>query len=283
MPGGVIVDPPRVGTEVPATVTTPSRAAAWYRPGGPLRAFLGELLLVGLLLCVYQLVRHLAGGHPQVATRHADLVWTVERALWLPDEAQVQRWGLQWPHAARLANLYYVAMHFPGTGLAMVWLWWRHRAGYLRMRTELVLLTATGLVLHVLFPLAPPRLVSSFGVVDTMLSVGPSAYPPGTGGFANQFAAMPSLHVGWAVLVAVAVIRMGRSRWRWLVLLHPALTTFVVVLTANHYWLDGLVATALLGLAVLAVGRCERVARRPGGGAARTRAALSPAALSPPR
>lgn len=278
MPGGVIADPARVGTEVPAAVTTPSRAAPWYGPGGPLRAFLGELLLVGLLLGVYQLVRHLAGGHPQVATRHADLVWSVERILRLPDEADVQRWGLQWPHTARLANLYYVAMHFPGTALAMVWLWRRYRAGYLRMRTELVLLTAAGLILHVLFPLAPPRLVGSFGVVDTMLSVGPSAYPPGTDGFANQFAAMPSLHVGWAALVAVAVIRVAGSRWRWLVLLHPALTTVVVVLTANHYWLDGLVATAVLGLAVLAVGQCERGARRTGGNPTRARCAVSSAA-----
>jgi hypothetical protein len=229
---------------------------AWLGPGRPVRAFLAELLLVGLLIGVYEVVRHLAGGHPQVAARHADWVWTVERAAMLPDEAKAQRWSLQWPHTARLANLYYVGVHFPGTILAMVWLWLRHRAGYLRMRTELVLLTATGLVLHVLFPLAPPRLVPAFGTVDTMLAVGPSAYPPGTGGFANQFAAMPSLHVGWALLVAVAVIRSVRSRWRWLALLHPALTMAVVVVTANHYWLDGLIAIALLGLAVYAVGRC---------------------------
>jgi hypothetical protein len=273
--GRAVADPPRVAATVPTPAAVPRRAATWMRPGGPVRAFVAEVLLIGLLIAGYQVVRHLAGGHPGVAARHADLVWSIERALRLPDEAQVQRWSLDWPHVARLANVYYVGMHFPGTLLAMVWLWLRHRPGYLRMRSELVLLTAAGLVLHVLFPLAPPRLVPSFGTVDTMLSVGPSAYPPGTDGFANQFAAMPSLHVGWATLAAIAVIRAARGRWRWLVLLHPALTTVVVVVTANHYWLDGLVATALLGVAVLAVGRCERGARSPCGDPARARAALS--------
>jgi hypothetical protein len=67
----------------------------------------------------------------------------------------------------------------------------------------------------------------------------------------NQFAAMPSLHVGWALLIAVGLIAATRTRWRWLWLLHPAFTTLVVVATANHYWLDAIVGCALLGLAVL--------------------------------
>ncbi|MFD0741125.1 phosphatase PAP2 family protein [Phytohabitans flavus] len=78
---------------------------------------------------------------------------------------------------ARLANLYYVGVHFPGTIAAMVWLWVRHRPDYLRMRTEMAVLTGAALFVHVIFPLAPPRLVSGFGMVDTMISTGPSAYP----------------------------------------------------------------------------------------------------------
>jgi hypothetical protein len=218
-----------------------------------LRAFFAELLLIVLLITVYQGVRHLAIGHFGEAARHAEWVWRLERALWLPNEATIQRWVLGWPDSARLANLYYVGVHFPGTTVALVWLFLRHRAIYLRTRTELVLLTSAGLVVHVLFPLAPPRLVHDLGMVDTMLAVGPSAYSSPNTGFANQYAAMPSLHIGWAILVAVAVIRASSSRWRWLVVLHPALTTTVVVVTANHYWLDGIVAALLLGTAVLLV------------------------------
>jgi hypothetical protein len=265
--GELVTEPLEAATEAlsaadaPAATTTASRIASWLGPGGPLRAFLAELLLIGVLLAVYQLVRHLAGGHPEAAARHAHDVWHAERSVLLPDEADVQRWGLRWRPAARLANLYYVGVHFPGTALAMLWLWLRDRVGYLRMRTELVLLTGSGLVLHVLFPLAPPRLMPGFGTRDTMLAVGPSAYPSDTGGYANQFAAMPSLHVGWALLVAVAVIRTTRGRLRWLALLHPVLTLAVVVVTANHYWLDALAATALLGAAVYIVGRGRTAAR----------------------
>jgi len=203
--------------------------------------------LIASMMVIYQGIRHLADGQMGVAFRHADWVWEVERAFRLPSEAVIQHWVLDWAGAARLANLYYVGVHFPGTIAAMVWLWLRHRPDYLRMRTEMAVLTAAALFVHVIFPLAPPRLVGSFGMVDTMILTGPSAYPDNsTAGVANQFAAMPSLHVGWALLVAIAVIRVSGSRWRWLALIHPALTVSVVVITANHYWLDGIVAGLLL-------------------------------------
>jgi hypothetical protein len=95
------------------------------------------------------------------------------------------------------------------------------------------------------FPLAPPRMMH--GWVDTGVQLGQSVYGPSThSGIANQFAAMPSLHVGWAAMVAIAMIMVTRSRWRWLWIAHPVVTFAVVVLTANHYWLDGLVALTLL-------------------------------------
>ncbi|MGH3804215.1 MAG: phosphatase PAP2 family protein, partial [Pseudonocardiaceae bacterium] len=97
-----------------------------------------------------------------------------------------------------------------------------------------------------LFPLTPPRLAPELSFVDTMHAVGPSAYPPGDDGIANQYAAMPSLHVGWALLVAIVVTRLATSRFRLLVWIHPAATLFVVVVTANPYWMDGLVASAIL-------------------------------------
>jgi hypothetical protein len=210
-------------------------------------------MLIALLLSVYQGVRHLAIGHLGEAMHNADWVWRLERAIYLPNEATIQEWVLNWSDAARLSNLYYVGLHFPGTAIALVWLFLRHRAVYLRTRTELVLLTIGGLLVHVMFPLAPPRLVPDLGMVDTMLVVGPSAYSSPNTGFANQYAAMPSLHIGWAILVAVAVLRASSSHWRWLIVLHPVLTTTVVVATANHYWLDGIAAALLFGLAMLLV------------------------------
>jgi hypothetical protein len=70
-------------------------------------------------------------------------------------------------------------------------------------------------------------------------------------GITDQLSAMPSVHIGWAVLVAAAVITVSQSRWRWLVLLHPLITAYVVVVTANHFWLDGVAALFVLGASYL--------------------------------
>lgn len=245
----------------PQKAPPPVRLGSGRSRAARVRELVIEVVLIASMMVIYQGIRHLADGQMGVAFRHADWVWEVERALRLPSEAMIQEWALSWGATARLANLYYVGVHFPGTILAMVWLWIWHRSDYLRMRTEMAVLTGAALFVHVIFPLAPPRLVSGFGMVDTMILTGPSAYPDNsTDGVANQFAAMPSLHVGWALLVAIAVIRVTTSRWRWLALAHPLLTVTVVVVTANHYWLDGIVAGLLLVGAIRLVGLRTRYA-----------------------
>ncbi|WP_396445361.1 phosphatase PAP2 family protein [Actinomadura sp.] len=229
---------------------------------GRLRPLATEAGLLAILFAFYKWGRTVIEHGPGQAMANAHRLWGFERQ-WLPSEIDLQRWALGWDHTAFLANVYYVGVHFPGTALLLVWLYVRHRPSYGRVRNELVVLTAAGLVVHTLFPLAPPRL-AGVGAVDTMLAVGPSAYPAAADGIANQYAAMPSLHVGWALLVAVAVVRTSRSRWRWVVALHAPVTVLVVVVTANHYWLDGIVAAVLLAgsmALVAAAGRVRRVRR----------------------
>ena len=98
-----------------------------------------------------------------------------------------------------------------------------------------------------LLPVTPPRLLTSLGMVDTGHAGGISIYQaPVLGSMSNEYAAMPSLHVGWALLIAVVLIAACRTRWRWLWLLHPVATVFVVVSTANHYWLDGIAGAGLV-------------------------------------
>jgi hypothetical protein len=87
------------------------------------------------------------------------------------------------------------------------------------------------------------------GFIDTAAVVGPDPYALGISGGANQLAAMPSLHVGWAVLVALGVVWIGSSARRRLILVHPIMTLAVVVLTANHYWIDAIAAVAIVGAA----------------------------------
>ncbi|MGW1161345.1 phosphatase PAP2 family protein [Streptomyces sp. NPDC002513] len=225
-------------------------AAAIRRP--PL---VRELLLVAGLFLVYKLGRQLANGHTVEAYRNAHRVWHWERSLHLPGEGAVQSALLHGDTLVRAANLYYVAVHFTATAAFLVWLYLRRPGHYLWARRVLALVTGAALALHLTFPLAPPRMLDVAHLMDTGQVYGPTVYEaqPETDSMANQFAAMPSLHFGWALMVAIGLIAATRSRLRWLWLLHPLLTLVVIVGTANHYWLDAIAASALLGLALAVV------------------------------
>jgi len=218
-----------------------------------LRALL-EVALVLALFEFYRFGRLLARGEESAAYGHALQVHHLERLLHLPSEASVQ--GLV-PSDALLhaANLYYVSVHFPAMIAFLVWGYlFRPRAEYVWARNILIALTGAALVVHVLYPLAPPRMFPQWGFVDTMVTFGPNAYAGTSGAMANQFAAMPSLHIGWAALIAFVVHRTGPRWLAWTATVHVVITVLVVVVTANHYWLDGVVALSLLAVSILVVG-----------------------------
>jgi outer membrane biosynthesis protein TonB len=122
---------------------------------------------------------------------------------------------------------------------------------YLWIRRSLVILTSAALLGHLAFPLAPPRMLPQLGFVDTGILYDMSVYGAhGANSLANQYAAMPSLHVAWAALVAVGLIVSTNVWWRWFWLIHPVITLAVVVVTANHYWLDGIIGIILLAIAL---------------------------------
>jgi hypothetical protein len=189
-------------------------------------------------------------GDIREASANARNVWHLERVLQLPSEQVVQSWLLHSHALTRLANEFYAFVHFPATVAFLVWMWVWRPAFYLGARRSLALVTALALVIHISYPLAPPRLVPSLHMLDTAALVGPAVYgDPRTDTLTNQFAAMPSLHIAWSVIVALALIRSTRSRWRWLWIMHPTVTTLVVVATANHYWADGVAAGLLVATA----------------------------------
>jgi hypothetical protein len=232
--------PARPGANPPTTPPTANRSA------GRIRA-LRELILIAAMWGAYSLGRLVADGHVSAAFANARRVWDFERILYLPSEAAFQQVLLHSEALVRSANVYYAAVHFPATAAFLLWLYLRRPAHYLWARRALAGVTAAALVVHLIFPLAPPRMLATAGMIDTGHAYGPSVYgSPASDALANQYAAMPSLHVGWSVLVAVGLITATRTRWRWLWLAHPAITLAVVVGTANHYWLDGIVAGAIV-------------------------------------
>jgi hypothetical protein len=221
---------------------------------------------VTVLFCGYKLGRVAAGGHVPEAFGNAHRIWDLERSLHLPSEVSAQAVLLHGRTLTEAANTYYATVHFPATLLFLLWMFFRRPDHYVWIRRVLTALTAAGLLLHVLFPLAPPRMLSGVGLVDTARLYGPEVYGPDTDTLVNQYAAMPSLHIGWASVIAIGLIVSTRSRWRWLWLAHPFVTVVVVVGTANHYWADGIVAGALLAV-ILSVLRPVPAAPEPIAGA----------------
>ncbi|MEV7397134.1 phosphatase PAP2 family protein [Aeromicrobium sp. NPDC092404] len=226
--------------------------------------WLGQVVIVAGSWLFYLLCRHVFEGSGRIAHEHAEDVWSFERTLRLPSEARLQDWVLGSDTAVRGINAIYQHVHFPVMLVTLVALYVRRREVYRWFRDVLLLTTGLALVGHIAYPLAPPRLEPGLGMVDTGLEFGQSTYAgePGTG-FTNQLAAMPSMHVAWAALVAVAVIVCLRTRWRWLAPSYAALILFVVVVTGNHYWLDGIVGLVLLAFSLVVLrGRLEP-AQRP--------------------
>lgn len=211
-----------------------------------------ELAIISALYFAYRFGRLIGLGREDVARAHAELVHQAERFLRLPSEAAVQGAVSHIPDVYEMANRYYVTLHFP---LIIAFLLWgffaRPRPHYIWARNLLIVQTSLALAIHIAFPLAPPRMFPEWGFVDTMHVFGPNAYGGASASIANQYAAMPSLHIGWAVLIAVVLVRTAPRPLAALGIVHAALTVFVVVITANHWLLDGLVAVGLLGVGLI--------------------------------
>ena len=223
----------------------------------PLAAAAREATLISGLYSVWQLAGRLSGGSTHGALGRARWIERVEHDMWLPSERSVQRLitGHSW--IAQASNYYYATAHFGGLFLFLIWLFFRHRDRYRPIRRVLALTTLVCLLIQ-LVPVAPPRFLP--GYVDTAQQYGQSVYSLGFD--ADQLSAMPSVHVAWAVLIGVAVWRIGTGPGRWLGAVHAALTVFVVVATANHFWLDGIVATAVLGACAAVEWSVTRLLRR---------------------
>jgi hypothetical protein len=204
-----------------------------------------ELAVVLGLYAVWRFVYRLTVRQVNGAEEHGRWVWHLQRWMHLPSEVSLQH--LMLPHGwlVQFFNGYYALAHGPALIIGLVWLFVRHRDRYPAIRNSVAIVTGLCLVIR-LFPVAPPRLLPDLGFVDTALLYDQSVYGAGTGGMSNQLAAMPSIHVAWALIVALAAITASTSRWRWVALAHLVLTVLAVTVTANHWWLDGIVVVPLL-------------------------------------
>ena len=238
------------------------------------RTVLLDALAVALGVGFYFGVRGQTAGSPATAMRHAGDVLALEQALGLDVERGLQSALIAQESLTTLANWIYIWGHWPVIVATLVWLAVAHRPLFRRLRDAMLVSGLLGLCVYTTYPVAPPRL-AGMDMVDTVADQS-GAYrvlqPPA---FVNQYAAMPSLHVGWDLLVGLAVVASAATlALRVVGAAMPPLMAAATVLTANHYVLDVLAGAALGLLGWVVAGRLERRRNR--------RTAVTPVRVSIP-
>jgi hypothetical protein len=231
----------------------PSTAPASTTPGtlDKIAVAVREIGIVVGLFVLWRLASAISVGGDAGAFARGRWIWRLERTLRLPSELSVQNGLLRHHDLVQAVNVFYLAAHVGGLVLFLPWLFIRHREHYRQWRNVIAVFTGVSVLIQ-LVSVAPPRLLPQYGFVDTGALYHESAYQHLGHGLIGQLSSMPSIHVGWAIAIAWAVISTSSSRLRWLVIAHPILTVYAVVATANHFWLDCIAAAGLV-LVVYAV------------------------------
>ncbi|MFF9685874.1 phosphatase PAP2 family protein [Streptomyces sp. NPDC014623] len=246
-----------------ATAATPS--------AGPRPRWWTELPLLAVVYGLYSAGRLLVHENVPAAVENGLAILRLEKALHLNAEHPLNRLLTARPTLGIPADFAYASLHYLVTPAVLVWIFRRRAAAYRAARTWLMTSTLLGLAGYTLLPTCPPRLLDAHhGFVDTMAQY--SAYgwwgagasaPRGLSGMTNQYAAMPSLHVGWAVWCGVLLWRHGRHPLvRAAGVAYPLITVLVVMGTANHYFLDAVAGAAVMVLGALLTRPFMRIADR---------------------
>lgn len=226
-------------------------ARAWNATS---RVGLHEAVAVVAAFVVYFLIRGSVVGREGEAVLRGQDVIAFERSLGIYWELQMQSWIIDHLVLIKLMNGIYFWGHMPVVIAFAVWLWVRHRRTYTLVRTAFLASGAIAVLIYWLFPVAPPRLIPFAGFVDTMAVFDRVNYnAQETTAFVNQYAAIPSLHFGWSLLLGAAVVWVARNPLLRLTgALWPVAMFFSVVLTANHFIIDA-VAGAIVSFVGLAI------------------------------
>ena len=205
--------------------------------------------MVVWLCWIYDATTNLAPLRVHAAIAHAQGILALERTLHLDPELTLDRWLSGHHTLALILSDYYDNAHFVVTLGLLGWLWWRRADIYRPLRNTLVAVNLLAFVVFWRYPVAPPRMLPGFSDVVASTHALGSWHTGELASHANQLAAMPSLHIAWAVWCTIVVWQLTRRVWaRALAVAYPCLTSLAVLATGNHFVLDivgGLVALAL--------------------------------------
>jgi hypothetical protein len=213
-----------------------------------------ELLVIAWLCWVYDAINNLAPLRLHLALSHARAVLHLERSLGLHPELALDRWLAGHQALGLVLSLYYDNAHFLITLGLLGWLWWKRAELYRPLRNALVVVNVLGFAVFWLYPVAPPRMLKGYTDVVASTDAFGSWHTGALASQANQLAAMPSLHIAWAVWCTLALWRISERRWvRALAVLYPCTTALAVLATGNHFLLDIVGGLVVIALAVAIV------------------------------
>ena len=216
-----------------------------------------QIGLFALADVCYETVRGIAEGNAAAAFANANTVVDVERATGTFFEADVQSALLSQQWLIETANWMYMNTHFVITTSFLVWLYIFRNEAFYFVRNMFLVAMALALVGYTVFPTAPPRLLPELGFVDTITDFSQVNHDSALVKlFVNPYAAVPSMHIAFALMIAVPAIRISRhlaSKVLWA--LYPLLVLFVVIVTANHFWLDAAAGALVAGMAAFVAHR----------------------------
>jgi hypothetical protein len=223
-----------------------------------------EVATLAALYLVYELVRGQGHASVEAARAHTDWVVGLERHSHVFGERAVQHAADAVPALPTLLGIAYIVLHFAGTTTFLVWLYRHHRHQFARVRNTMIAATGMALTLYVVFPVAPPRL-ASLGFVDTVShNTKVNLSSDLLGSLYNPFAAVPSLHFGYALLVGITLAVVARRRFvRVLGAIYPALMLFIIVATGNHFFFDAAAGGVAIGAGYLIARWVESTRREP--------------------
>ncbi len=203
-----------------------------------------------LMYALYELVRGFGSTTLVAARAHTDEIVAFERATGVFVERSVQSAVEALPAVPALLGLAYMSLHFGATIAMLVWVYCSHRAQFALVRTTIVVATAISLVVYVLYPAAPPRL-ANLGFADTVTqNAGINLSSESLGSLYNPFAAVPSLHFGYALIVGAVVYALARRPWvRWIGAAYPPFMLFTIVATGNHFLFDAAAGGVVIAVA----------------------------------
>jgi membrane-associated phospholipid phosphatase len=242
-------------TGAPARPTLVTAPPSHHSTSQIAKRVLVQTAAVAVAMAAYFGVRGLSEGNSGSASRHAGWIVSAERFLHLHQEPWSQHLVVGHPAVTRVLNWIYIFGHWPVIVATLIWLLLRHDEVYRRARNAMLLSGAVGLVIFALLPVAPPRLAEP-DLVDTVTRQSHAYRVLQPTAFTDQYAAMPSLHVGWNLLMTLAVLSATRRLWIRVSAIALSMSMdATVVLTANHYILDGVVGAGLAGLSWFVAGR----------------------------